>query len=184
MDIYKSYRHHADGIFSIPQPLFCGLSFAVNVISSNFGGLTVVVPSLVPERIFGLGISTICVLLLFSQLLLPKLPLPEILLPPLPSRWPPPPMQSTAATVAITVHLSAAFITDQLPAVAPSMAILVAVAAFSVKLFVCSGPIGQHDICRFVLVSQSCHEGLVATDHLDAQVMESSGGIGFRCLKL
>ena len=87
----------------------------------------------------------------------------------------------TAATVAATIQLSTAFITDRITAVTPFMAKLVAVAAFSVD---CSGPIGQHDICQFVLVSQGCHKSFVATDHLNAQVMESFGGNCFRCLKL
>ena len=64
------------------------------------------------------------------------------------------------------------------------MAILVAVAAFFVEFFVCSGPIEQHELCRFVLVSQGCHDGFVATDHLVAQVVTSFGGIWFRRFEL
>ena len=61
---------------------------------------------------------------------------------------------STAAAVAAAASLVAAVIADQLPAATPSVSELIAGASFSVKLFVCSRPIGQHDICRFFLVNQ------------------------------
>ena len=81
---------------------------------------------------------------------------------------------TTAVTSTAAASLFAVSITDQLPAVMPPMSVIDTVAAFSVKHFVCSRPIGQHNIYRFILVSQGCHEGFVATDHLDAQKLASS----------
>ena len=91
---------------------------------------------------------------------------------------------STSAVVATTVFLPAMFITDGLPAVASSMSVLFAVAAISIELFFYFESIGQHDNRRFFFFSQGCHEGLVATDILNAQVMKSSGGIGYRSLEM
>ena len=68
------------------------------------------------------------------------------------------------AAVATAASLTAAFITDQLPAVTPPVSVLVPVAAFSVEHFVCSRPMGQYDVCRFVLVSQGRNESFVATE--------------------